>query len=45
MRLEDLDVRELLEIDPEEGVVRFAGQRALILDAVAMGLLRKQLSA
>ncbi len=43
MRLEDLDVRELLEIDPEEGVVRFAGQRALILDAVAMGLLRKQL--
>jgi two-component system response regulator HydG len=42
MRLEDLDIRELLEIDPEEGSVRFAGQRALILDAVAMGLLRKQ---
>jgi len=41
MRLEDLDIRELLDIDPEEGVVRFAGQRALILDAVAMGLLRK----
>jgi DNA-binding NtrC family response regulator len=43
MRLEDLDIRELLELDPEAGVVRFAGQRALILDAVAMGLLRKQL--
>ncbi|MDY7224919.1 sigma-54-dependent Fis family transcriptional regulator [Hyalangium rubrum] len=43
MRLEDLDIRELLEIDSEEGTVRFAGQRALILDAVAMGLLRKQL--
>jgi DNA-binding NtrC family response regulator len=43
MRLEDLDIRDLLEIDPEAGVVRFAGQRALILDAVAMGLLRKQL--
>jgi DNA-binding NtrC family response regulator len=42
MRLEDLDIRELLEIDPEEGSVRFAGQRALILDAVAMGLLRKE---
>jgi two-component system response regulator HydG len=43
MRLEDLDIHALLEIDPEEGTVRFAGQRALILDAVAMGLLRKQL--
>jgi two-component system response regulator HydG len=42
MRLEDLDIRELLEIDAREGTVRFAGQRALILDAVAMGLLRKQ---
>ncbi|HZI12420.1 MAG TPA: sigma 54-interacting transcriptional regulator [Myxococcus sp.] len=41
MRLEDLNVAELLDIDAEEGVVRFAGQRALILDAVAMGLLRK----
>ncbi|NMO19065.1 sigma-54-dependent Fis family transcriptional regulator [Pyxidicoccus fallax] len=41
MRLEDLDIRELLDVDAEEGVVRFAGQRALILDAVAMGLLRK----
>ncbi len=42
MRLQDLDIRELLEIDAQEGTVRFAGQRALILDAVAMGLLRKQ---
>lgn len=43
MRLEDLDIHALLEIDPKGGAVRFAGQRALILDAVAMGLLRKQL--
>ncbi|QSQ27156.1 sigma 54-interacting transcriptional regulator [Pyxidicoccus parkwayensis] len=43
MRLEDLDIRELLDIDPEAGAVRFAGQRAVILDAVAMGLLRKAL--
>jgi two-component system, NtrC family, response regulator HydG len=43
MRVEDLDHKELLELDPEAGVVRFAGQRALLLDAVAMGLLRKYL--
>ncbi len=43
MRPEDLDVKELLELDPERGVIRFAGQRALLLDAVAMGLLRKYL--
>jgi DNA-binding NtrC family response regulator len=43
MRVEDLDHEELLELDPEGGVIRFAGQRALLLDAVAMGLLRKYL--
>ncbi len=43
MRAEDLDHKELLELDPEGGVIRFAGQRAIILDAVAMGLLRKYL--
>jgi two-component system, NtrC family, response regulator HydG len=43
MRAKDLDHRELLELDPEGGVIRFAGQRALLLDAVAMGLLRKYL--
>ena len=43
MRAEDLDHKELLELDPEAGVVRFAGQRAILLDAVAMGLLRKYL--
>jgi two-component system, NtrC family, response regulator HydG len=40
---EDLDHKELLELDPEGGVIRFAGQRALLIDAVAMGLLRKYL--
>ena len=39
----DLDHKELLELDPEGGVIRFAGQRALLLDAVAMGLFRKYL--
>ena len=43
MRAEDLDHKELLELVPEGGTIRFAGQRALLVDAVAMGLLRKYL--
>ena len=43
MRADDLDHKELLELDPEAGVIRFAGQRALLLDAMAVGLLRKYL--
>lgn len=43
MRIDDLHVEELLELDPDGGVVRFAGQRALVLDAVAMGVLRQYL--
>src|SRR5258706_14413735 len=43
MRADELDHTELLELDPEGGLIRFAGQRALLLDAVAMGLLRKYL--
>src|ERR1043165_6408052 len=43
MRVEELDLKELLELDPQGGLVRFAGQRALIFDAVAQGLLRKEL--
>jgi two-component system response regulator HydG len=43
MRVEDLHHDELLELDPEGGVIRFAGQRALVLDAVAMGILRQYL--
>ncbi|HTM46597.1 MAG TPA: sigma-54-dependent Fis family transcriptional regulator [Polyangiaceae bacterium] len=43
MRAEDLNHKELLELDPEGGLIRFAGQRALLIDAVAMGLLRKYL--
>lgn len=43
MRADDLDHKELLELDPEGGVIRFAGQRALLLDAMAMGVLRKYL--
>jgi hypothetical protein len=43
MRAEDLHHKELLELDPDGGVIRFAGQRALLLDAVAMGVLRQYL--
>ncbi|OJH34532.1 sigma-54-dependent Fis family transcriptional regulator [Cystobacter ferrugineus] len=42
MRAEDLRIDMLLEVDAREGV-RFAGERAVILDAVALGMLRKQL--
>ena len=43
MRAADLDLRELLQFDPKGGVIRFANERALLLDAVALGLLRREL--
>lgn len=45
MRAEDLHHKEILELDPEGGLIRFAGKRALLLDAVAMGILRQYLVA
>ncbi len=43
MRADELDHESLLELDPAGGLIRFAGQRVLLFDAVAMGLLRKYL--
>jgi two-component system, NtrC family, response regulator HydG len=43
MRVEDLNIGELVQFDSEDGVVRFAGERALIIDATAKGNLRKEL--
>src|SRR4051812_26430283 len=43
MRVSDLDHKELLELNPETGLIHFGGQRALLIDAVALGLLRKYL--
>lgn len=43
MLANDLHHEELLELDAEAGLIRFAGQRALLLDAVAMGILRQYL--
>ncbi len=44
MHAKDLHHEELLVFDLEGGIIRFAGQRVLILDAIAMGLLRKYLA-
>ena len=43
MRAADLDLLSLLDCSSEGGVVRFAGQRVVIMDAVALGLWRKEL--
>ena len=43
MRIGDLDLRELLHFDPLGGPIRFAGQRVVLYDAVALGLFRKEL--
>src|SRR6516225_1976645 len=42
MRATDLDVHELLNF-AAEGIITLAGERVLLLDAVALGLLRKEL--
>src|SRR5262245_2283539 len=43
MRAADLDIHELLHFLPEGGHITFAGERVLLLDAVALGLLRREL--
>jgi transcriptional regulator with PAS, ATPase and Fis domain len=43
MRATDLDLRELLSFGSDGGVIRFGGQRVLLFDADALGLLRKEL--
>ena len=43
MRADDLTLDTLFDADPKGGVCRFAGERALLLDAAALGLLRKEL--
>jgi two-component system, NtrC family, response regulator HydG len=43
MRAADLDIQELLHFVPEGGIITFGGERVLLLDAVALGLLRREL--
>jgi DNA-binding NtrC family response regulator len=43
MRVADLDLRELLSFDPRGGVMHFGGERVLLFDALALGVLRREL--
>ncbi len=43
MKVTDLRLHELLDFPAAGGRISFAGQRALLLDAAALGLLRKEL--
>jgi DNA-binding NtrC family response regulator len=43
VRASDLDLEELLQVDPAGGILRFGSERVLLLDAVALGLLRREL--
>jgi DNA-binding NtrC family response regulator len=43
MRAADLNLTELLQFEPAGGVIRFGDQRVLLFDAVALGILRKEL--
>ncbi len=39
----ELDLSELLTFEPGGGLIHFGGQRVLLMDPVALGLLRKEL--
>ena len=43
MQLNDADLHELLDFSPGRGAIRMVEQRVVIFDAVALGLLRKEL--
>jgi two-component system, NtrC family, response regulator HydG len=43
MRARNLRLSDVFDLEPEGGVMTFAGERVVLMDAVALGLLRKQL--
>ncbi|MDP1823823.1 MAG: sigma-54-dependent Fis family transcriptional regulator [Archangium sp.] len=43
MRARNLRLTDIFDFDPDGGVMTLAGERVLLMDAVAMGLLRRQL--
>jgi DNA-binding NtrC family response regulator len=43
MKPTDLDLRELLSFSPEGGLIEFGPLRAILMDASAMGFLRKEM--
>jgi DNA-binding NtrC family response regulator len=45
MRARDLQLTDVFEYQADGGVMTFAGERVVLLDAVAMGVLRSQLIA
>jgi len=45
MKALDLDINELLHRLPDSGILQFMGQRVLLFDALALGLLREELIA
>ena len=42
---ENIDLTQVLDFRPDQGIIRFHQQRVVILSAAAMGLLRKELIA
>ncbi len=43
MKASELDLRRILSFTPKGGTIQFMGHRALIIDTIAMGLMRKEL--
>ena len=43
MKASELELKRLLHFSPKGGLIQFMGNRVLIMDALAMGLLRKEL--
>ncbi|MGE0450490.1 MAG: sigma 54-interacting transcriptional regulator [Vicinamibacterales bacterium] len=43
MRAADLDLRGLVDFPAAGGIIRFAGERAVLFNVVALGLLRREL--
>src|SRR5689334_18319033 len=43
MKASDLHPQEVLTFEPDGGVIRFGSSRIILLDATALGLLRKEL--
>ena len=43
MKIDDLDLRELIAFPHDGGVLRFSGERVILMDTVALGILRREL--
>ncbi len=43
MKIDDLDLRELVDFPAQGGVLRFSGERVILMDTVALGILRREL--